>query len=88
MTMFVIMAKSKGRRGLITTKDFVRTLSKMGISCKQVEGGYKFVNPKTKQTSNIHAHGEKHELNPSVIKKTVIWLGLDYDQFNSAVFDQ
>lgn len=80
------MAKSKGRRGLITTKDFVRTLTEMGITCTQVNTGYKFVNSKTKQTSNIHSHGDKHELNPSVIKKTVIWLGLDYGEFDKKVF--
>lgn len=83
------MAKNKNsisRRGLITTIEFISTLESMGIYCEKNKTGYKLVNCKSKKYSNIHSHKNKHELNPSVIKKTVTYLGLSIDDFNQRVF--
>lgn len=77
----------KPRRGMISTKEFLDTLLSFDIKISQYESGYKFLNPKTKQTSNIHSHGKSHELNPSVIKKTVNWLGIDYSEFERRVLN-
>lgn len=77
----------KPRRGMISTKEFLDALLSFGVEVSQYENGYKFLNPKTKQTSNIHAHRKSHELNPSVIKKTVNWLGIDYSEFERRVLD-
>jgi len=80
------MAKQKStsaRIGLITTKKFLAILREFDIDIKNIENGFKLTNSKTKQTSTIHSHNMKHELNPSVIKKTVAWLGISIEAFNA-----
>jgi uncharacterized Rossmann fold enzyme len=66
----------------VKTKDFFRILKKFNVVVENNDGSKKkLINKTNSRMAVLHSHGDNHEIYIRVVKDTLIYLGINYDDF-------